>query len=236
MTIDQWRAASVDFQRVCHLANQTKRKENLMNIKRAIAASASILALTASTVAIPVSAVNNADRSVEPRVGQLSPEARDAWLDGKLEATLLFNEHLNSFDIDTDVRNGVAYLSGAVESDIDRDLAGEIAQSINGINSVENSLVVDRTNVHEAVHTEASKERASFRQSVSDATLTSRVKTQLLLNRNTGGLDIDVDSSDSRVTLSGDVKTDQERELAVAIARNTSGAKSVTDNLHIARK
>jgi hyperosmotically inducible protein len=205
-----------------------------MNIKRAITVAASVIALTASVIAIPVHAVTNPAKSEETRTDQTSPAVKDAWLDGKLEATLLFNEHLNSFDIHTDVRDGVAYLSGSVESDIDRDLAGEIAESVKGINRVENTLTVDRSNVQQATNSESSKAQASFRQSVLDATLTSRVKTQLLLNNNTDGLDIDVDSSDSRVTLSGDVQSDQERELAVEIARNTSGAKSVTDNLRVA--
>lgn len=205
-----------------------------MSFRRVLAVIANIMSVVAFAVVVPVYGVTSVEKTAEPRADRLSPEARDAWLDGNLEATLLFNEHLDSFDIDTDVREGVAYLTGAVESDIDRDLAGELAQSIKGINRVENALVVDRTNVPDAVHSDASRERASFRQSVLDATLSSRVKAQLLLNNNIGGLDIDVDSSDSRVTLSGDVKSDQERELAVAIARNTAGAKSVTDNLHIA--
>lgn len=207
-----------------------------MTIKRAIAASVCITAMTALVVVPTVHAVTKADRSMESRIDQASPAVKDAWLDGKLEATLLFNEHLNSFDIDTDVSNNVAYLSGAVESDIDRDLAGEIAQSVKGIERVDNQLVVDRAKAKTIGDTDSAKERMTFRQSVMDATLTSRVKSQLLLNDNTDGLNIDVDSVDGRVTLTGDVKSKQEGDLAVQIARNTTGATSVTDNLRVASK
>jgi len=156
---------------------------------------------------------------------------KDAWLDGKLETALLFNEHLNSFDIDTDVKNSIAYLRGAVESDIDRDLAGEIAKSINGVTKVENELVVDKARAARSKDNDAAKERQGFRQSVSNATLTARIKSQLLMNGNTGGMAINVDSNQGVVTLSGTVKSDQEKDLAIKLASNTNGATSVTDRL-----
>ncbi len=37
--------------------------------------------------------------------------AKDAWIDGKAEATLLFNGNLDSFDINTDVKNGNVILT-----------------------------------------------------------------------------------------------------------------------------
>jgi osmotically-inducible protein OsmY len=158
---------------------------------------------------------------------------KDAWLHGKLESALLFNEHLNSFGIDTDVKNGVASLKGAVESDIDRDLAGEIAKSINGVTKVENALVVDKAKAAMAKDGDAAKDRRGFKQSVSNATLTARIKSQLLMNGNTGGMAINVDSAQGAVTLSGVVKSDEEKDLAIKLASNTSGATSVTDRLTV---
>jgi osmotically-inducible protein OsmY len=172
--------------------------------------------------------------SMEQRGEQGQTQIKDAWLHGKLEATLLFNEHLDSFSIDSDVKNGVAYLRGAVESDIDRDLAGEIAKSIDGITDVENELTVDKAKAQMAGTSDKSMQRNTFKQSVVNATLTARIKSQLLVNGNTAGMDINVDSNAGVVTLSGEVASDQERELAVRIAGNTSGAKSVNDRLTVA--
>jgi osmotically-inducible protein OsmY len=157
----------------------------------------------------------------------------DAWLHGKLETALLFNEHLNSFDIDSDVTNGIAYLRGAVESDIDRDLAGEIAKSIKGVSKVENELLIDKGKAAMSKNDEAAMERQGFKQSVINATLTARVKSQLLMNGNTGGMGINVDSNQGVVTLSGVVQSDEEKDLAIALASNTTGATSVTDRLVI---
>jgi osmotically-inducible protein OsmY len=170
---------------------------------------------------------------MEQRTEQFQATTKDAWLDGKLEASLLFNQYLNSFDIDTDVKNGVAYLSGAVESDIDKDLAGEIAKSIKGINDVQNDLVVDKAKALQGSDNAEAMEREDFKSSVLNATLTARVKSQLLLNGNTSGLAIDVDSSDGVVTLSGEVSSGQEKALAIQIAKNTDGAKSVIDHLKV---
>ncbi len=161
---------------------------------------------------------------------------KDAWLEGKLETTLLFNEHLNSFDIDTEVENGVAYLGGAVESDIDRDLAGEIAKSIKGVSKVENNLVVDQSKSNTFRDTTAYEESQSFRQTVMDITLTASVKSKLLLNSNTSGMAINVDTADGVVTLTGEVGSDEEKELAARIAANTEGTRSVNDMLKVSKK
>jgi len=176
-------------------------------------------------------AADQATTATEGQCDESGSAIEDAWLHGKLESALLFNEHLNSFNIDTEVKNGTAYLRGAVESDIDRDLAGEIAKSIKGVKKVENELVVDTTKAAVAVENATANERQGFKQSVMNATLTARIKTQLLTNSNTGGMAIDVDSKQGAVTLSGVVKSDEERDLAIKIAANTSGASSVTDRL-----
>ena len=188
-----------------------------------------LLGVTAGSPAI--SAADQTMAATEKQADDSQSAIKDAWLHGKLESALLFNEHLNSFDIDTDVENGIAYLRGAVESDIDRDLAGEIAKSINGVTKVENELIVDKAKAAMMKDDEAAKERQGFKQSVSNATLTARIKSQLLTNSNTGGMAINVDSKQGVVTLSGVVKSDQEKDLAIKLASNTSGATSVTDRL-----
>ena len=44
---------------------------------------------------------------------------------------------------------------------------------------------------------------------------------------------IDVDSDEGVVTLSGDVNSEQEKDLAEKIAANTEGTRSVNNNLTI---
>jgi osmotically-inducible protein OsmY len=195
-------------------------------------------ALIGGTVAAPVAYAADQhmkdDKSMEQYGDEAQSAIKDAWLDGKLETALLFNEHLNSFSIDTEVKSGVAYLTGAVESDIDRDLAGEIAKSIDGVSKVENKLTVDKAKITADMDNDMAHDRSTFKRSVANATLTARIKSELLLNTNTAGLSIDVDSRDGEVTLSGEVDSQQEKELAEQIADNTNGEGSVTNNLRVA--
>lgn len=68
---------------------------------------------------------------------------------------------------------------------------------------------------------------------ISNAALTTAVKTKLLAADDVAGTKIDVDSSNGVVTLSGTVRTAAERTRAVAIAKGTDGVKSVVDKLKI---
>ena len=47
------------------------------------------------------------------------------------------------------------------------------------------------------------------------------------------GFDIDVDVEAGNVTLTGNVDSDAERQLAVEIAKNASDVKNVEDNLQV---
>lgn len=206
-----------------------------MNTKRLIptAIAAGVLGLAAVA---PVTMAQDRDRpdpTMEQRGERAKAALKDAWLDGRLESALLFNQHLNSFDIATHVENGVVRLEGSVESDIERDLAGEIAKSIDGVRDVDNRLTVDPAKARQARESDASREARGFRQAVSNATLTARIKSKLLANGNTSGLAVNVDSRDGEVTLSGTVGSDEEKELIERIAGNTEGTTSVDNRLMV---
>jgi osmotically-inducible protein OsmY len=70
-------------------------------------------------------------------------------------------------------------------------------------------------------------------ETIDDATITTRVKTAMLNDKDVGGLRIDVDTFKGVVTLSGRVKSQAERDQAVAIARRTDGVVQVKDALQV---
>jgi len=159
-----------------------------------------------------------------------SGATKDAWITGKVETAFVLNRHLNPFAITTDVDGGVVHLTGIVKDNIDRDLAGEVARGVDGVVKVDNDLTVDRDRANTAANAHAAQHR-DFGSWVDDATTTARVKSRLLGNANTEGLKIDVDTKDDVVTLSGRVKSSQEKSLAEEIARNTGDVESVRNNL-----
>ena len=160
--------------------------------------------------------------------GGYSGAMQDAWLDGKIETAFTLNRHLNPFTIDTKVENGVATLEGSVESDIDRDLAEQIALSVEGVTKVENHLVIAQQE-----ESELKKASDSFLQAVDDATTTAVVKSKLLANGNTNGLKINVDTHHNTVILRGEVESDEVRDLAEALAMNTENVERVENELKV---
>src|SRR3954470_7402180 len=71
---------------------------------------------------------------------------------------------------------------------------------------------------------------------MTDAEITSAVKTKLLADKTVGGLKIDVDTTDGVVTLTGPVSSAAERTEALRLARTTKGVKNVVDKLTIEPK
>lgn len=150
-------------------------------------------------------------------------DAKDAWLDGKAETTLLLNTNLNSFDIMTDVKNGHVTLTGKVESSVDKALAAELIKSLDGVKGVENKLTVMNENeiTSEVVKT------------LTDSKVATVVKTRLLFSTDVSGTQINVDVADGVVTLQGEVASDAERQLALTIAKNTDDVKKVVDKIKV---
>jgi osmotically-inducible protein OsmY len=151
----------------------------------------------------------------------------DLWLQATLVTTYALNEHLNPLRIDVDVEQGVATLSGSVDSDVERDLAGELAAGVDGIKQVNNELQVQPDEA------KTSGETPGFREYVRDANITMRVKSRLLWDAETQGLQINVDTRDGVVHLKGRVASKAEADLAAQIARNTSGVHEVRAKLDV---
>ena len=156
-----------------------------------------------------------------------SGAVKDAWIDGQLEAVYGLNTHLSAFAIDTSVADGVVSLTGEVSSDIDRDLAGELAKGIDGVVNVDNNLLLA---AGDASTPKTGADRP-FGVWIDDATTTASVKRKLLSNPNTDGLQIDVDTRGDVVTLSGEVGSAEESVLAEELTRNTGDVKDVRNQL-----
>ena len=160
--------------------------------------------------------------------------AKDAWIDGKAEATLLFNGNLDSLDINTDVKNGNVVLTGKVENSVDKKLAEELVANIDGVTSVDNKLTVVSDKDMEGDMSDDMEDTVDEGTSeLTDAKIATVIKTRLLMDTDISGFDIDVDVENGVVTLTGDVDSDAERDLAVEIAKNASDVKDVESNLRV---
>lgn len=175
--------------------------------------------------------------------------AKDAWIDGKAEATLLFNGNLNSFDINTDVKNGKVILTGKVKTSVDKKLAEELVENIDGVTAVDNRLTImqgtqsdedmtaseemDAEDEMEEAQNDAEETTDDASSELLDAKIATVIKTRLLMDSDISGFDINVDVEQGVVTLTGEVESDAERQLAIEIAQNASDVKNVEDNLKV---
>jgi osmotically-inducible protein OsmY len=66
-----------------------------------------------------------------------------------------------------------------------------------------------------------------------DATTTSAIKMKFAADKTVDAFDINVDTKDGNVTLTGTVNTKAEADKAVALAKTVEGVKSVTPKLTI---
>lgn len=182
-------------------------------------------AIAMATAATPVLAGNDAHDT-----------SSDLWAKASLTTTYTLNRQLNPFKIETEVDNGVATLTGTVDSAVERDLAEELAMGVDGITKVDNKLkIVPDEDYKEDMRDDTAKER-SFMRKVEDANLTAKVKSQLLWNSSVEGLGIDVDTMNGKVTLKGHVETKAESDLAEQIAMNTDGVMGVDNKLTVTGK
>ncbi|KKA43578.1 MULTISPECIES: BON domain-containing protein [Salinivibrio] len=150
-------------------------------------------------------------------------EAKDAWIDGKAESMLMVNTNLNNFDINTDVEQGVVILTGKVDTELDKSLASGLVRQIDGVSEIKNELTVSQP----------ASQSADLGQAVVDTKVSAALKTSLLLNPDISGTNIDVSVNDGVATLSGEVKSDAARDLAVLMAENAQDVERVIDELDV---
>ena len=67
----------------------------------------------------------------------------------------------------------------------------------------------------------------------SDALITSTINARYVKDRTVSVIDIDIDTYEGNVTLTGNVKSRRAQSHAIGIARSTKGVKSVNPNLII---
>ncbi len=77
----------------------------------------------------------------------------------------------------------------------------------------------------------SSPKHASTGQFLDDRVITTKVKTKLLENDNTSGLNIDVDTFKGTVELNGFVGSEKEKQTATQVAKGVAGVQKVINNL-----
>lgn len=160
--------------------------------------------------------------------------AKDAWIQGKVETMLALSEQVSAFAIDTDVESGVVTLNGRVNSDVNKELAEELTRGVSGVTEVQNELEISTDNEPGFVE-QSQKQLAGASQDLlqwfNQASTTAEIKSRLLANTALPGLQIDVETQQDLIVLSGTVRSEAESALAEEIARNAANDDRVSNKL-----
>lgn len=144
----------------------------------------------------------------------------DAIVTSRVAARIARDPELPKHEIDVDVLKGHVTLRGEVPDAHTSMHAERLARETEGVVSVENRLlIVSKTELED--------------EPDGDGAITARVHDRLTNDPEVKSRNIDVDTQDAVVTLSGIVENERAREEAVRLAADTEGVARVVDELSV---
>jgi osmotically-inducible protein OsmY len=155
--------------------------------------------------------------------------ARDANVTSSVKAKLAADDTVKAYNIDVDTKNGVVTLTGTVGTAAEETQALDIARTTEGVTEVQDQIEIAPSQASNTVGSIV----GDIETAAGDAGVTAAVKAKLLADDHVGGLRIDVDTDAGVVTLSGTVRSADERSRAVEIARQVEGVRDVSDRLTV---
>ncbi|WP_122574180.1 BON domain-containing protein [Pseudomonas viridiflava] len=187
----------------------------------------------AERIALDIKGIDKVDNQLETDAALVSEHGtkanmaqrfEDATLVATVKSKLLWSSVTEALNIDVDSKDGVVTLKGRAQSPEAKELAGSLASNTDGVVSVNNLISLSAA---DSIAAKTQPQNLNPVEQLSDAWVTSKVKSSLIYSRNLDGLNIKVDTKEGLVTLNGVVANFAEKELAVEIARNIRGVKGV---------
>ena len=142
----------------------------------------------------------------------------DASITTAVKSKLLWSRHTGGLEIEVATRSGEVLLTGTADTAASKALAGRMTADTRGVRSVANELKVVAP--PDGMVAEAGKD-------IADGWITTKVKSTFMYSSNVSSSDISVDTAGGVVTLTGKVDSGAERALAIELAQNVRGVRSV---------
>jgi len=170
-----------------------------------------ILGLLAATL-IAAAAPTLADKTAGPAVD-------DSTINASVKAALVETKGVPSSQVNVETYKGTVLLAGFVETQAQKDAAGQAAKGVSGVTKVHNAVALAPEN------TMGSK--------MDDTVTTTKVKTALMGNDDVKSGQINVETKGGIVSLAGFVDNDKIKAKAVEVAKGVGGVKSVVDAMYV---
>jgi hyperosmotically inducible periplasmic protein len=189
----------------------------------------------AEQIALGVNGIKDVDNQIKVQA-DYTPPARsadrsygevidDASITSAVKSKLVWSKNTEGLTANVETKRGKVTLVGSADSAATRDLAGKLAMGTRGVVSVDNQLVVK--SAKPSTTDTAMSSTQDVGNDMSDGWITTKVKSTYMYSSNVDGSDISVNTDKGVVMLSGKVDSGAERALAIELAQNVRGVKSV---------
>src|ERR1041384_2170723 len=145
----------------------------------------------------------------------------DSVTTGRVKAALIAGPTTKAHQIDVETFKGTVQLNGFVDSSAVKEQAARIAKNTKGVTAVRNNLTV------RADGGPSGSERAD------DAAITAKVKAALAGDPRTKAHQVNGETREGAVQLSGFVDNSEAKSTAEELARNVDNVKSVDNELSV---
>ena len=137
----------------------------------------------------------------------------DTAISGKIKYRLLQDDTVKGLDICVYVYYGKVYLVGAVENDNQKSQAIKIAKGVEGVKSVTTYIL--------------NKNQVTIGKTVDDTTITAKIKTKMIEDKQIKSTQIEVKTILGHVVLLGVVSSKSDVIRAIRYAKNVENVKKV---------
>lgn len=145
----------------------------------------------------------------------------DKSITSRVNGALGDNPEYKFEDVKVSTFRGNVQLSGFVNTSDQKNKAGDLAKSVQGVKAVENNITLK------------DKSERTAGETVDDKSLTSRVNTALKGNDEYKFEDVNVTTYRGNVQLSGYVNTADQKSRAGALTKSIDGVKEVVNNISV---
>ena len=161
----------------------------------------------------------------QPHSDSVGAAISDTAVTAKVKAKFLDDSRLKNAKISVTTTNGAVTLTGSAPTSDAASAAKQLASTVDGVQSVDDQIATP--SLADSVAAKTDKAAKKTGKYASDSWITTKVKSGLLADSVTKGLDIGVNTSNGVVALSGTVASQDALDHAEDLAKKVKGVKSV---------
>lgn len=156
-----------------------------------------------------------------PQAGTVGAKIDDTVVTASVKTALMQEPEVKSMDIQVETRGGEVMLSGFVDNQMQKERAVTVARAVEGVTGVQDSLAL-KTGGETTVGAK-----------MDDGITTTKVKAALLADSSVKGTDINVETLNGVVQLSGFVDSQAQVDRALQLAKDVQGVTKVDNEMTV---